>query len=79
NIYLTICGPSYKLLHKYNLLNFKLFDNTLRVFCDVTIALKSLGICIFSADEIGRHSTLDPQWKVNRFLLDERREFSLAS
>ncbi|KAF2568731.1 hypothetical protein F2Q68_00024116 [Brassica cretica] len=65
--------------HKYNLLNFKLFDNTLRVFYDVTIALKSLGICIFSADEIGRHSTLDRQWKVYRFLLDERCEFSLLA
>ncbi|KAF3558056.1 hypothetical protein F2Q69_00010875 [Brassica cretica] len=31
------------------------------------------------ADEIGRHSTLDRQWKVYRFLLDERREFSLLA
>ncbi|CAA7029031.1 unnamed protein product [Microthlaspi erraticum] len=49
-----------------------------RVFYDVTLALKSLGICIFSA-EIGRHSTLDRQWEVYRFLLDESREFPLAS
>ncbi|XP_048611113.1 ACT domain-containing protein ACR9 isoform X2 [Brassica napus] len=47
-----------------------------RVFYDVTLALKSLGICIFSA-EIGRHSTLDRQWEVYRFLLEERREFPL--
>ncbi|KAJ4903917.1 ACT domain-containing protein ACR9 [Raphanus sativus] len=49
-----------------------------RVFYDVTLALKSLGICIFSA-EIGRHSTLDRQWEVYRFLLEERRESPLAS
>ncbi|KAF8402866.1 hypothetical protein HHK36_010958 [Tetracentron sinense] len=49
-----------------------------RVFYDVTLALKMLGICIFSA-EIGRHSTSDHQWEVYRFLLDESREFPLAN
>lgn len=49
-----------------------------RVFYDVTLALKALGICIFSA-EIGRHSTSDRQWEVYRFLLDDSREFPLAS
>uniref|UniRef100_A0A5B7CGV5 ACT domain-containing protein ACR n=1 Tax=Davidia involucrata TaxID=16924 RepID=A0A5B7CGV5_DAVIN len=49
-----------------------------RVFYDVTFALKMLGICVFSA-EIGRHSTSDRQWEVYRFLLDESREFPLAS
>nr|GEX96679.1 hypothetical protein [Tanacetum cinerariifolium] len=33
------------------------------VFFDVTVALKALGICVFSA-EIGRHSTSDRQWEV---------------
>ncbi|KAK6228004.1 hypothetical protein SCA6_000344 [Theobroma cacao] len=49
-----------------------------RVFHDVTLALKMLGICIFSA-EIGRHSTSDRQWEVYRFLLDDSCEFPLAS
>ncbi|MQL83478.1 hypothetical protein Taro_015956 [Colocasia esculenta] len=49
-----------------------------RVFYDVTLALKMLGICIFSA-EIGRHSTMGQQWEVYRFLLDETSEFPLAS
>ncbi|KAH9767752.1 ACT domain-containing protein ACR9 [Citrus sinensis] len=49
-----------------------------RVFYDVTLALKALGICIFSA-EIGRHSTSHRQWEVYRFLLDESLEFPLAS
>lgn len=49
-----------------------------RVFYDVTLALKVLGICIFLA-EIGRHSTPDRQWEVYRFLLEETREFPLAS
>ncbi|XVE99537.1 hypothetical protein REPUB_Repub03eG0207600 [Reevesia pubescens] len=49
-----------------------------RVFYDVTLALKTLGICIFSA-EIGRHSTSDRQWEVYRFLLDDSREFPLAT
>ncbi|XP_062084914.1 ACT domain-containing protein ACR9-like [Humulus lupulus] len=41
-----------------------------RVFYDVTLALKSRGICIFSA-EIGRHSASDREWEVYSFLLDE--------
>ncbi|KAJ0046182.1 ACT domain-containing protein ACR9-like [Pistacia vera] len=49
-----------------------------RVFYDVTLALKMLGICIFSA-EIGRHSTSERQWEVYRFLLDESPELPLAS
>ncbi|KAL5734753.1 hypothetical protein ACOSP7_032614 [Xanthoceras sorbifolium] len=49
-----------------------------RVFYDVTLALKMLGICIFSA-EIGRHSTSDRQWEVYRFLLNESPEFPLTS
>ncbi|KAF2296030.1 hypothetical protein GH714_035757 [Hevea brasiliensis] len=49
-----------------------------RVFYDVTLALKTLGICIFSA-EIGRHSTKDQQWEVYRFLLDENCRVPLAS
>ncbi|PON51447.1 ACT domain containing protein [Trema orientale] len=40
------------------------------VFYDVTLALKTLGICIFSA-EIGRHSASDREWEVYSFLLDE--------
>ncbi|KAJ6690302.1 hypothetical protein OIU85_006562 [Salix viminalis] len=49
-----------------------------RVFYDVTLALKKLGICIFSA-EIARHSTRDRQWEVYRFLLDENCDVPLAS
>ncbi|XP_068641968.1 ACT domain-containing protein ACR9 isoform X2 [Aristolochia californica] len=49
-----------------------------RVFYDVTLALKVLGICIFSA-EIGRQSTLDRQWEVYRFLLDDTHEFPLSN
>ncbi|CAI9092444.1 OLC1v1027673C1 [Oldenlandia corymbosa var. corymbosa] len=49
-----------------------------RVFYDVTVALKALGICIFSA-KINRHSTPDRQWEVYRFLLEESRKFPLAS
>ncbi|RWR95442.1 ACT domain-containing protein ACR9-like protein isoform X1 [Cinnamomum micranthum f. kanehirae] len=49
-----------------------------RVFYDVTLALKLLGICIFSA-EIGRHSSSDRQWEVYRFLLDETSGVSLAN
>ncbi|KAF8396760.1 hypothetical protein HHK36_018391 [Tetracentron sinense] len=49
-----------------------------RVFYDVTLSLKMLGICIFSA-EIGRHSTSDRKWEVYRFLLDESCEFPLAN
>ncbi|KAI4368825.1 hypothetical protein MLD38_017339 [Melastoma candidum] len=40
-----------------------------RVFFDVTLALKMLGICIFSA-EIGRHYASDREWEVYRFLLE---------
>ncbi|KAF3433739.1 hypothetical protein FNV43_RR24842 [Rhamnella rubrinervis] len=49
-----------------------------RVFYDVTLALKVLGIFIFSA-EIVRHSTSVRQWEVYRFLLNESDEFPLAS
>ncbi|KAE8732287.1 ACT domain-containing protein ACR9 [Hibiscus syriacus] len=49
-----------------------------RVFYNVTLALKSLGICIFSAD-IGRYSSSEHEWEVYRFLLDEKCGFKLAS
>lgn len=49
-----------------------------RVFYDVTLALKKLGIFIFSA-EIVRHTTAVRQWEVYRFLLDDSHEFPLAS
>ncbi|XP_071732838.1 ACT domain-containing protein ACR9-like [Rutidosis leptorrhynchoides] len=49
-----------------------------RVVYDVTLALKTLGICIFSA-EIVRHSSLDREWEVYRFLLIENRRFPLTS
>ncbi|GAV57896.1 ACT domain-containing protein [Cephalotus follicularis] len=49
-----------------------------RVFYDVTLSLKVLGICIFSA-EIGRHSTSDREWEVYRYLLDENCNFQLSS
>ncbi|KAG0487794.1 hypothetical protein HPP92_006605 [Vanilla planifolia] len=49
-----------------------------RVFYDVTLALKMLGICIFSA-EIGKHTTADKQWEVYRFLLEEMRELPLSN
>ncbi|KAL3850693.1 hypothetical protein ACJIZ3_012575 [Penstemon smallii] len=49
-----------------------------RVFYDVTFALKTLEICIFSA-EIGRHSAADREWEVYRFLLDENCSFNLSS
>ncbi|VFQ99403.1 unnamed protein product [Cuscuta campestris] len=49
-----------------------------RVFHDVTVALKSLEICVFSA-EIGRHSTSEREWEVYRFLLDDSPNFPLAS
>ncbi|KAK7295705.1 hypothetical protein RJT34_18616 [Clitoria ternatea] len=48
-----------------------------RVFYDVTLALKALGVFIFSA-EVVRHSTQERQWEVYRFLLDESREFPLS-
>ncbi|CAL0310479.1 unnamed protein product [Lupinus luteus] len=40
------------------------------VFYDITLALKMLGTCIFSA-EIGRHVIGDREWEVYRILLDE--------
>ncbi|KAJ4725852.1 ACT domain-containing protein [Melia azedarach] len=49
-----------------------------RVFYDVTLALKALGICIFSA-EIGRYSTSDREWEVYRFLLEENCKFQLSN
>ncbi|XP_057753685.1 ACT domain-containing protein ACR9 [Arachis stenosperma] len=49
-----------------------------RVFYDVTLTLKALGVMIFSA-EIVRHSTQERQWEVYRFLLDESRDFPLTS
>ncbi|XP_058742449.1 ACT domain-containing protein ACR9-like [Vicia villosa] len=49
-----------------------------RVFYDVTLALKALGVFIFSA-EVVRHSTQERQWEVYRFLLEESREFPLDS
>ncbi|MCD7458512.1 ACT domain-containing protein acr9 [Datura stramonium] len=49
-----------------------------RVFYDVTLALKTLGICIFSA-EIGRHCTSDREWEFYRFLLDEDCRFDMSS
>ncbi|KAH9627109.1 hypothetical protein KSS87_009767 [Heliosperma pusillum] len=47
-----------------------------RVFYDCTVALKKLGICVFSA-EIGRFSASDREWEVYRFLLDENCEYQL--
>ncbi|KAJ4834463.1 ACT domain-containing protein acr9 [Turnera subulata] len=49
-----------------------------RVFYDVTLSLKALGICIFSA-EIGRYSASDREWEVYRFLLDENCKFQLSN
>ncbi|KAL4297476.1 hypothetical protein GQ457_12G028810 [Hibiscus cannabinus] len=49
-----------------------------RVFYDVTLALKALGIFIFSA-EIGRYSSSDHEWEVYKFLLDENCGFQLSS
>ncbi|KAK7337112.1 hypothetical protein VNO77_17671 [Canavalia gladiata] len=40
------------------------------VFYDITLALKMLGPCIFSA-EVGRHVIGDREWEVYRILLDE--------
>ncbi|QCE06071.1 ACT domain-containing protein ACR10-like [Vigna unguiculata] len=40
------------------------------VFYDITLALKMLGICIFSA-KVGRHVIGDREWEVYRVLLDE--------
>ncbi|KAL9238795.1 hypothetical protein vseg_013172 [Gypsophila vaccaria] len=47
-----------------------------RVFYDCTLALKKLGICVFSA-EIGRYSASEREWEVYRFLLDEKCEYQL--
>uniref|UniRef100_A0A7C9AQ50 ACT domain-containing protein ACR n=2 Tax=Opuntia streptacantha TaxID=393608 RepID=A0A7C9AQ50_OPUST len=49
-----------------------------RVFYDVTLALKTLGICVFSA-EIGRYSASDREWEVYRFLLDENCAYELLT
>ena len=49
-----------------------------RVQLDVTLVLKMLDICIFSAD-IGRHVIGDLQWEVYRFLLIDRLDLSLES
>ncbi|KAL8166812.1 hypothetical protein V2J09_008311 [Rumex salicifolius] len=49
-----------------------------RVFLDATFALKSLGICIFTA-EIGRLSTEEREWEVYRFRLVDLPELPLAS
>ncbi|TVU18270.1 hypothetical protein EJB05_34359 [Eragrostis curvula] len=48
------------------------------VFYDATLALKTLGICIFSA-EIGRQAASERQWEVYRFLLDDSKEFPLTN
>ncbi|KAI7732585.1 hypothetical protein M8C21_024191 [Ambrosia artemisiifolia] len=48
------------------------------VFYDTTLALKVLGICVFSA-EIGRHSTENGEWEVYRFLLEENSKYKLGS
>ncbi|AQK95496.1 ACT domain-containing protein ACR9 [Zea mays] len=76
-----------------------------RVFYDATLALKALGICIFSVRtasfvcsisglvfhsigsssfapfqaEIGRQAASERHWEVYRFLLDDSKEFPLAS
>ncbi|XP_042408823.1 ACT domain-containing protein ACR9-like [Zingiber officinale] len=49
-----------------------------RVFYNVTLALKLLGICIFSA-EIGRHRTSERQWEVYKFLLNDNLEIPLTN
>ncbi|KAK7267780.1 hypothetical protein RIF29_20459 [Crotalaria pallida] len=46
------------------------------VFYDITLALKMLGICIFSA-EIGRHVISDREFEVYRILLDEGEGLSV--
>ncbi|KAF8403128.1 hypothetical protein HHK36_011223 [Tetracentron sinense] len=46
------------------------------VFYDITLALKMLNICIFSA-EIGRHMIGDREWEVYRILIDEKDSFSV--
>lgn len=49
-----------------------------QVFYDVTLALKTLGICVFSA-EIGRYSASGREWEVYRFLLDENCAYELLT
>ncbi|XP_078429081.1 ACT domain-containing protein [Wolffia australiana] len=49
-----------------------------RVFYDITLALKNLGICVFSA-EIGRQSAAQRQWEVYRILLSEPSDLPLSS
>ncbi|CAH2065267.1 unnamed protein product [Thlaspi arvense] len=49
-----------------------------RVFYDVTLSLKVLGICVFSA-EIRRYTASEREWEVYRFLLDENCLFELGS
>lgn len=46
------------------------------VFYDITLALKRLDVCIFSA-EIGRHVIEDREWEVYRILLDEGEGMSV--
>ncbi|CAL0299332.1 unnamed protein product [Lupinus luteus] len=46
------------------------------VFFDITLALKMLGICIFSA-EIGRHTIGDREFEVYKMLLDEGEGLSV--
>ncbi|XP_019428784.1 PREDICTED: ACT domain-containing protein ACR10-like [Lupinus angustifolius] len=46
------------------------------VFFDITLALKVLGICIFSA-EIGRHTIGDREFEVYKMLLDEGEGLSI--
>ncbi|KAJ9548292.1 hypothetical protein OSB04_020835 [Centaurea solstitialis] len=49
-----------------------------QVFYDATLALKVLGICVFSA-EIGRYSSENGEWEVYRFLLEENCKYKLGS
>lgn len=49
-----------------------------RVLYDVTLALKMLDICIFTAD-IGRNIIGGYQWEVYRFLLNDRHDLSLGN
>lgn len=47
-----------------------------RVFYDITLALKKLNICIFSA-EFARHVIRDQEWEIYRVLLDESEGLSI--
>ncbi|PWA83055.1 hypothetical protein CTI12_AA172580 [Artemisia annua] len=49
------------------------------VFYDATLALKVLGICVFSAEIGRRHSTDKGEWEVYRFLLEETSKYKLGS